>query len=195
MRPRDPASRRATSTFDGPTHDALTEYHRLLADDRDPAERAGGLSEWGSGEARIAEVRLCGAGGEERDAFLSGDALSLALKLEAVAPIAPPRLSFEVRDESDRLLAGGSVDAEEVGWPDRAGEVAVRFDVDALPLAEGRFHFSFALADPRTGHLYHRLERVAPFVVHPSAGERGQVVLEGRWSAGEVAAPAELRGS
>ena len=181
--------------FDGPTHDALTEYHRLLADDRDPAERAGGLSEWGSGEARIAEVRLSGPGGEERDAFLSGDPLSLALKLEAVVALAPPRLSFEVRDESDRVLAGGGVDAADVGWPDRAGEVEVRFDVDALPLAEGRFHFSFALADPRTGHLYHRLERVAPFLVHPSAGERGQVVLEGRWSAGEVAAPAELRGS
>ena len=28
--------------------DALTEYHRLLADERDPAERAGGLSEWGA---------------------------------------------------------------------------------------------------------------------------------------------------
>ena len=87
------------------------------------------------------------------------------------------------------------MDADDVGWPDSAGEVGVRFDVDALPLADGRFHFSFALADPRTGHLYHRLERVAPFVVHPAAGERGQVVLEGRWSAGEVAAPAELRGS
>jgi len=36
--------REGRMAFDGATHDALTEYHRLLADDRDPAELAAGLS-------------------------------------------------------------------------------------------------------------------------------------------------------
>ena len=39
--------------FDGPTHEAIVAYHRLLADERDPAERGAGLREWGSGEARV----------------------------------------------------------------------------------------------------------------------------------------------
>src|SRR5262249_692184 len=38
---------------DGPTPDALARYHALLAAERDPEERSAGLSEWGSGEARI----------------------------------------------------------------------------------------------------------------------------------------------
>src|SRR5690242_21910915 len=41
---------------DGPTHDSIARYHRLLSLERDPAERQAGLREWGSGEARIAEV-------------------------------------------------------------------------------------------------------------------------------------------
>jgi ABC-type polysaccharide/polyol phosphate transport system ATPase subunit len=182
-------------TFDGATHEALTRYHSLLSDERDPAERAVGLSEWGSGEARIAEAALCGAGGDERDEFLSGEPLSLRLKLVTTVPVPPPRLSYELRDEGDRLLAGGGLDLDEVGWPGGPGETALHFDVDSLPLANGRFHFSLALAGPESGHLYHRIERVAPFVVDSAGGERGAVSLEGRWSAGEVAAATELRRS
>jgi lipopolysaccharide transport system ATP-binding protein len=181
--------------FDGGTHEALTAYHGLLADERDPAERAAGLSEWGSGEARIAHVRLCGPSGEERERFDAGEGLSLRLELLATAAIPPPRLSYELRDEADRLLAGGGLDTADVGWPDRSGELSVRFDVDALPLADGRFQFALGLVGPASGHLYHRLEHVAPFVVHPQGGERGAVLLEGRWTGGEVAAAAELRGS
>ncbi len=181
--------------FDGPAQQALTEYHRLLSDERDPAELAAGLSEWGSGEARIAEARLCGSGGEAREQFVSGEALSLRLRLVSAVAVPPPRLSYELRDEADRLLAAGGLDVDELGWPDGPGELPVRFDVEALPLANGRFHFSLALAGPETGHLYHRLERVAPFVVDSTGGERGAVSLDGRWSAGEVAAAAELRRS
>jgi ABC-type polysaccharide/polyol phosphate transport system ATPase subunit len=181
--------------FDGPTHEALTRYHSLLSDERDPEERAVGLSEWGSGEARIAEARLYGTGGDEREEFVSGEALSLGLKLVATVPVPPPRLAYELRDDADRLLAGGGLDVDELGWPDASGKLFVHFDVDALPLATGRFHFSLALADPENGHLYHRLERAAPFGVDSGEGERGAVSLDGRWSAGEVAAAAELRGS
>jgi ABC-type polysaccharide/polyol phosphate transport system ATPase subunit len=181
--------------FDGRTQDALTEYHRLLADERDPAERAAGLSEWGSGEARIAEARVRGAGGVARDRFDSGEPFSLALTLLAERAVQPPRLSYELRDETDRLLAGGALDTDSLGWPDRPGELSVRFDVDALPLADGWFHFSLSLASPQTGHLYHRLERVAAFAVSPEGGQRGAVLLDGRWSGGELPATAELRES
>jgi ABC-type polysaccharide/polyol phosphate transport system ATPase subunit len=179
--------------LDGRTHEALAEYHSLLADERDPAELAAGLSEWGSGEARIADVRLCGPAGEERGQFMSGEAFSLRLKLVSAAALPPPRLSYELRDEADRLLAGGGLETPEVGWPEGAGEIQARFDVDALPLAQGRFHFALGLVGSETGHLYHRLEHVAPFVVSSEGGERGAVVLEGRWSGGELAPTAELR--
>src|SRR6476619_5173496 len=51
--------------YDGPTHEAITRYRRLLADELDPAERGAGLREWGTGEAEIAGARLLGADGGE----------------------------------------------------------------------------------------------------------------------------------
>jgi hypothetical protein len=187
--------RAGSVSFDGPTRDAMAAYQRQLADDRDPAERGAGLNEWGSGEARIAEVRVCGADGEDRAQFLSGERLSLRLRLVAEQPLPPPRLSLELRDEAGRLLAGTFVQTDDLGWPDGPGEVGARFEVDALPLADGRFELALSLSDPAGEHLYHHLAQAATFVVYPAGAERGAVRLEGRWSRGEVGVAAELRGS
>jgi ABC-type polysaccharide/polyol phosphate transport system ATPase subunit len=180
--------------FDGSTHEALTKYQSLLADERDPAERASGLTEWGSGEARIVQPRVCDPAGADREHFDSGEPFSLRLTLEASRPVPPPRLAYELRDEGDRLLAGGSLETTDVGWPDGAGELAARFDVPSLPLAHGRFHFALSLASSE-GHVYHRLEHVAPFAVYPGGGERGAVLLDGTWSGGEITAAAEVKRS
>jgi ABC-type polysaccharide/polyol phosphate transport system ATPase subunit len=50
--------RRGMVEFDGPSHEAIVRYQRLLAADEDPAERSAGLREWGTGEARVLEPRL-----------------------------------------------------------------------------------------------------------------------------------------
>ena len=61
--------------FDGPTHEAVVHYRRVLAFDADPAERSAGLREWGTGEAEITAARLVGSEGEERRQFLAGEPL------------------------------------------------------------------------------------------------------------------------
>ena len=58
----------------------------------------------------------------------------------------------------------------------------LRFDVDRLPLADGRFHLRFGLADQSGRHLYHWLDDAARFVVYPATAARDPVLLEGRWS-------------
>jgi ABC-type polysaccharide/polyol phosphate transport system ATPase subunit len=179
--------------FDGPTRDAVAAYRRQLADDRDPAEQGAGLNEWGSGEARIAEFRVCGADGEDRAQFLSGEPFSLRLRLAADQALPAPRLSLELRDEAGRLIAGTAADTADLGWPKDPGEVTVRFDVQSLPLADGRFELALALTDPSGAHLYHHLAQAASFVVYPAGAERGAVLLEGRWSRGESGAAAEVR--
>jgi ABC-type polysaccharide/polyol phosphate transport system ATPase subunit len=69
--------------FDGPAHEAVVRYRRMLADDLDPAERGAGLREWGSGKAAISSARLLGPEGDERRQFLAGEALTLAVEIEA----------------------------------------------------------------------------------------------------------------
>jgi ABC-type polysaccharide/polyol phosphate transport system ATPase subunit len=165
--------------FDGPTHEAIVAYHRLLADERDPAERGAGLREWGSGEARVVSVALTGADGAPREQFLAGEPLAMHVRIDAEPGLLPPRLSYEVRDEAGLLLAGGTQDTAGLGWN---GGCAVRFDVDELPLADGRFHLRLGLADESGEHLYHQLDDALAFVVYPAGDGRGLMRFEGRWS-------------
>ena len=176
--------REGALAFDGPTRDAITRYHRLLADERDPDEREAGLREYGSREVRIAEARLLGPEGDERAQFQPGEPCSVLLRVVSEQPVPPPRLSFELHDEAGLVLAAGSQDTAALGWADGAGERLLRFDVDSLPLADGRFRLRFELADATGRHLYHWLDDALRFVVYPADGVTGLVKLDGRWSLG-----------
>jgi ABC-type polysaccharide/polyol phosphate transport system ATPase subunit len=177
--------------FDGPTHEAILRYRSHLAEDRDPAERGAGLTEWGSGEARIAEVALQGADGEERMQFVAGEQLTVRLRIVSDSSVPPPQLQFELREWGGALIAGGSHDTAVLGW-DGAGEQVFRFDVDELPLAEGRFRLRFRLVSADGAHLYHWLDDALRLYVIPQGRAAGLVRLEGRWTREEIGTPAEL---
>jgi ABC-type polysaccharide/polyol phosphate transport system ATPase subunit len=187
--------RQGAVEFDGPTHDAIVRYRQLLAGELDPAEREAGLKEWGSGEARIERVELLGPDGEERTQFLAGEPLTLRLRVTAERQVPPPRLSLELRDASGLLVAGAGQSAAELGWDQDTTELVARFEVDRLPLADGRFHLRLGLADESGGRLYHWLDDALTFVVYPAGEERGVVRLEGRWTGEEVATQAERVGT
>jgi ABC-type polysaccharide/polyol phosphate transport system ATPase subunit len=178
--------------FDGPTHDAIVRYHRLLAEEEDPAERGAGLREWGSGEARIEAVELLGADGEPRTQFLSGEGATLRLRVSAERPLPAPRLSWELRGEGGILLAAGLAELGDLGW-DGGAPLPLRFGIARLPLADGRFTFRLALSDPESGRLLHHLDEAAALLVYPGGDERGLVRVEGSWAREESGAAAELR--
>jgi ABC-type polysaccharide/polyol phosphate transport system ATPase subunit len=169
--------------YDGPTHEAIARYRRILADDLDPAERGVGLREWGSGEAEIAGARLLDGNGGEREQFLSGESLRLDVDLLAHTAIEPPRLHLEVRDTTGLLVAEDVVDTATIGWPAGPGAATARLDVDRPPLAFGRFRVRLGLvgADGRT---LHQFDDVLAFLVYPDGEERGLVHLGGTWQAG-----------
>ena len=169
--------------FDGPTHEAIVRYRRVLAAEADPAERAAGLREWGTGEATIADARLYGPEGEERRQFLAGEPLSLRLRIDAQNGVRAPRLQLELRDEAGLLVASDAVDTAALGWD--SGSRSLRYDVERLPLSDGCFHLRLGLADADGERLLHWLDDALEFLVYPAGEERGVVRLEGSWSAEE----------
>jgi ABC-type polysaccharide/polyol phosphate transport system ATPase subunit len=183
--------RQGSVEFDGPTHEAIVRYRQLLAGDLDPAERGAGLNEWGSGEVRIEQVELLGPDGVVRSQFLAGEALALRLRVVAATPLPAPRLSLELRDASGLLVAGSGRSTAELGWDDDTTEFVARFEVDRLPLADGRFHLRLGLSDETGERLYHWLDDAITFVVYPAGEESGVVRLEGRWAGEEIEAQAE----
>jgi ABC-type polysaccharide/polyol phosphate transport system ATPase subunit len=172
--------------FDGPTRDAIARYRRLLADERSPDELAAGLREWGSGEAQIVSAELLDLDGDVRRQFASGEALVARLRLSAEPGVGPPRVSLELRDDDGVALGSAAVDTAELGWDGRPGERDVRFEIERLPLAEGRFHLRCELVGADGGRLLHSLDDAMQFFVVPTGAERGAVLLSGRWSMQEI---------
>jgi ABC-type polysaccharide/polyol phosphate transport system ATPase subunit len=171
--------------FDGATRDAIAAYRQLLAADANPAELEAGLREWGSGEARIVSAELLDADGDEREQFAAGEQATVRLIVEADAGISPPVVSLELRDEGGLVLGSVAQQTANLGW-NGAGTRELRFHVDRLPLADGRFHLRFGLSDSETARPLHALDDAVRFFVFPAGDATGAVLLEGTWSMQEI---------
>ena len=170
--------------YDGPTHEAIARYRRLLADDLDPAERNGGLREWGTGEAEIIGARLLDADGGEPGAVSRRRAApARGRPARASRWSSRPTLHLELRDTTGLLVAEDSVPTSTLGWPAGPGELTATLDIERPSLAFGRFRIRLGLvgSDGRTLHQY---DDALGFLVYPDGEERGLVHLGGTWRAG-----------
>jgi ABC-type polysaccharide/polyol phosphate transport system ATPase subunit len=184
--------RHGSVAFDGPTREAIARYRELLAEERSPDELAAGLREWGSGEARIVAAQLLDADGDVRLQAAAGERLVVRLVVASKPDVPSPSVSLELRDDDGVVLGTVTQPTSELGWDGRAGERELRFELDALPLAEGRFHLRAALVEEDGGHLLHSLDDAVRFLVVPTGAEAGAVMLSGRWSMQELGAGAPI---
>jgi len=169
--------------FDGPTHDAIVQYRRLLAGERNPEERAAGLKEWGGEVARIENVRLLGRDGEDRLQLLGGEPFALALDVTTDRALPAPHLGWELRDDAGILVASGELATGELGWNESTRTLTLRFEAERPPFADGRLHLRLDLTDESGETQYHSLDDARVFVVYPADDSRGLVRVEGRWVA------------
>ena len=171
-----------TVAFDGPTHEAVVAYRRLLAGERDPEERAAGLKEWGGEVVRVENVRLLADDGAERTQLLSGEPFVIALDVAADAPLPAPRLGWELRDDAGILVAAGAVSTAELGWNGDTRRLPLRFRSERSPFGDGRLHLRLDVGDDLGEAQYHSLDDALVFIVYPADEGRGLVRLEGTWS-------------
>ena len=139
-----------------------------------PARRGSRSAGWSAGRRRIEQ-------------FSPGEQLTVHVRIDAAEDV-PPNLSWELRDEAGLVLAAGSTGTADIGWKAGQPDQRFRFDVESLPLGDGRFRLRLELTDEAGGRLYHWLDDAARFVVYPSDGETGLVRIDGRWSADAEAA-------
>ena len=104
-------------------------------------------------------------------------------------------MTIELRDDGGLVLGRVAKPAGELGWRDEAGRREIRFELDRLPLADGRFHLRFALTDAASGRPLHTLDDALRFFVFPSGAETGSVLLDGEWSLEETPTDAPIGSS
>ena len=120
--------------------------------------------------------------GAPREDFHAGDRLVLHVHVEAPGRIEPPRLAIELRDANGALLGRSERELGELGWDGSSSRADVRFEVESLPLVEGRFQLNVSLTDDARTRRYHTVERAAEFTVHPQGRGRGLLLFEGDWA-------------
>jgi lipopolysaccharide transport system ATP-binding protein len=175
--------------FDGPTREAISRYRQLLSEERSPDELSAGLREWGSGEARIISAELLDREGDPRLQVAAGEPLVVRLVVATEEEIPPPNVLLELRDDAGAVLGAVTQPTGELGWNGGFGNRELRFEVDRLPLADGRFHLRCSLVEAPSGRLLYTLDDALRFFVFPTGAETGAVLLEGRWTMKEITAP------
>ncbi|HEY0416569.1 MAG TPA: ABC transporter ATP-binding protein [Gaiellaceae bacterium] len=177
---------RGEVAFDGATHDAIAAYRRLLGADASPDELEAGLREWGTGAARIVSAALVDGDGDARSQFSAGEPVAVRLVVDADEGVAAPKVVLELRDDGGLVLGSVAHELAHLGW-NGGGRHEVRFRLDRLPLADGRFHLRVRLVDAATAAPLHALDDALRFFVFPADGETGAVLLAGEWSMQEIA--------
>ncbi len=178
--------RQGEVAFDGHTHEAIVEYRRLLGADASPDELEAGLREWGSGAARIVSAAIVDGDGDERLQLAAGEPVDVRLVVDADEGVAPPRVELELRDDGGIVLATVAQETAALGWNGGSARRELRFRIDRLPLADGRFHLRVGLVDPATRAPLHALDDALRFFVFSPGGEPGVVLLDGEWSMQEI---------
>ena len=165
---------------DGPPADVLADYHALLADGEDAIDGRGGRREWGSREVVIHEARLVGANGP-LTRFLSGTPFAIEMDVEARGTVQTPNFGVAVHTAdgapSTRPTPGWTRcrSSRSAAWP------ACGSPLGALPLLEGRFVVSVAVAAEHQSVIYYWLDRVLEFSVFQSDTGTGPVNMAGAW--------------
>jgi ABC-2 type transport system ATP-binding protein len=177
--------------YDGDAHEALRQYSEMLADEEAPAERQAGLREWGSGEVRVTRVQLESLDGSEQRELSPDEPLALRIDIACDAAVVSPRVAVELCSQDGSLLGSSELSTEQVGWDPSPGERRIRFELDHLPVIDGRYQFAVSIYDSAGERLYHRLERAAEFLVNPGERSRGWFRFDGRWLVEDV--PVEVR--
>jgi hypothetical protein len=143
---------------------------------------------------RVTRVTLEGVGGEERAQLGPDEPAVLKIWVASEAKLPPPTICVELRDSNDGLLGSRVQSTRELGWDGSPGERLFRFELDRLPVLDGRFRFGVELSDPAAGLSYNRVERAAEFLVTSAAsGNPGWLRLSGRFIMDESATMATVR--
>jgi ABC-type polysaccharide/polyol phosphate transport system ATPase subunit len=184
---------------DGPPADVLADYHRLLSDGEDAVEDRDGRREWGSREVVIREARLVGADGPATR-FLSGSPFAIEMDVEAPGTVQTPNFGVAIHTAEGAPVYATNTRMDSLQIEHIRGRARVRFSLASLPLLEGRFVVSVAVAAQDESVIYHWLDRVLEFSVFQSDTGTGPVNMAGAWdiadnSGSPLGAPSQMTGS
>jgi ABC-2 type transport system ATP-binding protein len=131
----------------------------------------------GTKEIEIVSADLLGADGAHRAWFAPGDGLVIQMDLKANSPVENPVVSFAIHDDANRFVFGTNSDWRNIRWPVFEGAHRVRFELESLPLVDGRFYVTLGVHSRDSRTVYHLQEQHYAFDVVRGEENPGAVFI------------------
>jgi len=161
---------------------ARYEAHTWATEEGTLKPGAGSERRWGSSDVRIVQVRLLDSAGQEKQLFGVGEPLTVEMHYRAERRVDRPVFGLAIHRSDGIHVTGPNTQLGGCEIPWIMGEGRIRYTVPALPLLEGLYYVSISSHDWEDTNMYDYHDRLYPFRVLPSEGERyGVVTLEGKW--------------
>lgn len=173
--------------FTGDTAEAISLYHELIGEVRDPEHLDGGASgtEPGRGSgARILSWHMVGTDGERTAHAEAGDDLVFEAEIEFTAPAVDPVFAFSLVSETGLVVYAESTHLRPTGRFDAGARTTFRTRVRP-ELATGSFRVGLGVLDA-DGNETLAVARPAHFYLHGRNMVRGVVDLGATFSVGEI---------
>jgi lipopolysaccharide transport system ATP-binding protein len=136
----------------------------------------------GTGEVRFEEVHFLDSQGRQRDFFATGEPLIVEMRYRAGCRVERPVFGLAIHRSDGAHITGPNTQFARYEIPSIEGEGTVRYTVPFLPLLEGTYYLTVAVHDWEDTHMFDCHDRLYPFRVLPTSGERyGVVTLQGGW--------------
>jgi lipopolysaccharide transport system ATP-binding protein len=179
---------------DGNATDVIMHYQRHVASREDEKRAAsaqgdsqqvhsGVSQQWGTGDLEICNVEICGADGEPKSVFFTGESMQIHLHYACRKQIEYPVFGLAIHHQNGTNIFGPNTKFGGLDIPFVEGNGSVVYTIDNLPLLEGGYAISVAAVNDEDTETYDFHDRVYSFQVYPgdhSAGY-GMVTMDGKW--------------
>jgi ABC-2 type transport system ATP-binding protein len=152
------------------------EVLRLFRDTYQPEVHAADSE--GNLQMEVMKVEVLDRTGAARDRFDCGEDVVLEIEVEAHRRTEDWIAGIAVYDHLDVMVFGTNTRIMGSPLPTAEGRVTLRFTLPHVPMVEGRYHVTVALADTSESTRYHWVDRVAQFRVFNPLEQVGYFYLE-----------------
>jgi len=136
---------------------------------------------WGNKRMEILGVKFIDKNGMENNNFVSGDPFRARIYYEAHEPINSPIFGIVFYNQ-DTYCYGTTTEFKKIDMGQVNGKGYVDFFLERLPLIEGMFQVTVALAPPDYKFAYDWHDRLYSFQVHRANQNLGLFDMNGNWS-------------